>query len=105
MHIDALWRVYTIQLAHNLAAAHSERHSVIVLYREGKVQSWELKIRERVVRQAAHQHELALSRRLWQRPKKTCCVETLGLFEKSSSKYTAVRFSKFSCMSVEKKTI
>ena len=37
------------------------------------------RIRERMVRQAAHQHELALSRRLLRRPKKTRCVETLGL--------------------------
>ena len=39
MCIDALWRVYTIQFAHNLAAVHGELHSVIVLYKVGKVQS------------------------------------------------------------------
>ena len=39
MRIDALWCVYTIQFAHNVAAVHDEQHSVIVLYREGKVQS------------------------------------------------------------------
>ena len=41
MRIDALWRIYTIQLAHNLAAIHGQRHSVIMLYRERKVQSCE----------------------------------------------------------------
>ena len=41
------------------------------------------RIRERMVWQAAHQHELDLSRGLRRRPKKTRCVETLGLFEKS----------------------
>ena len=39
------------------------------------------------------------------RPKKTHCVKTLELFEKSSSKYITLRFCKFSCMSVEKRTI
>ena len=39
MRIDALWRVYTINFAHNLAAVHGEWHSVVVLYKEGKVQS------------------------------------------------------------------
>ena len=41
MCIDALWRVYTVQLALSLAAVHGEWHSVIVLYRKGKVQSCE----------------------------------------------------------------
>ena len=39
MHIDALRRIYTIQFAHNLAAVHGERYSVVVLYKERKVQS------------------------------------------------------------------
>ena len=39
------------------------------------------------------------------KPKKTCCVKMLRLFEKCSSRYTAVRFCKSSCMSVEKRTM
>ena len=46
MRIDALWRFYTIQLSHNLTAVHGERHSVVVLYREGKVQSCEGFVKE-----------------------------------------------------------
>ena len=103
MRIDVLWHVYTILFAHNLAAVHGEWYSVVVLYREGNAIM--RRIHERMVRQAAHQHELALLRMLQQRLKKTRCVETLGLFEKSSSKYTTVPFCKFSCMSVEKRTI
>ena len=60
------------------------------------------RICERMVQQAAHQNELALVRRLRQRPKKTPGIETLGLYEKSSSKYTTVHFREFSCMSLEK---
>ena len=56
------------------------------------------RLHEITVQQAAHQHELALLRRLWQRLKETRCVEKLRLFEKSSSKYTAVPFCKFSYM-------
>ena len=63
------------------------------------------RIHEGMVRHAAHQHELTLSRRLRKRPRKTRCVETLGFFKKSSSKYTAVHFCKFSCKSVETRTI
>ena len=51
MRIEALWRVYTIQLAHNLAAVHGEWHSVIVLYWEGKVQSCEGFLQEQFDRQ------------------------------------------------------
>ena len=39
MRTDALWCIYTTQFTHNLAAFHSEQHSVIVLCRDGKVQS------------------------------------------------------------------
>ena len=42
------------RFAHNLAAVHGERHSIVVLYREGKVQCMR-RIRERMVRQAAQQ--------------------------------------------------
>ena len=38
MRIDALWHVYTILFAHSLAAVHGKRFSVVVLYREGKMQ-------------------------------------------------------------------
>ena len=41
MRIDVLWHNYIIHFAHNLAAVHSEWHSVVVLYKEGKVQSFE----------------------------------------------------------------
>ena len=46
MHIDVLWRFYTIQFAHNLAAVHGERYTIIVLYTEGKVQSCEGFVKE-----------------------------------------------------------
>ena len=41
MCIDVLWRVYTIQFAHNLVTVYGEKHSVVVLYKQGKVQSCE----------------------------------------------------------------
>ena len=63
------------------------------------------RICERMVRQAAHQYEFTLLRILRQRLKKTRYVETLRLFVKTSSTYTVVHFRKFSCMSVEKRTI
>ena len=46
MRIDALWHVYTILFAHNLAAVHSERYFLVMLYREGKVQSSEGSVKE-----------------------------------------------------------
>ena len=46
MHIDALWHVYTILFAHNLAAVHDKWFSVIVLYREGKMQLCEGFVKE-----------------------------------------------------------
>ena len=46
MLIDALWHVYTILLAHDLAAVHGERYSLVVLYRKGKVQSCEGFVKE-----------------------------------------------------------
>ena len=41
MRIDTLWHDYTILFAHNLAAVHGKRYSLVMLYREGKVQSCE----------------------------------------------------------------
>ena len=46
MCIDALWRVYTIQFAHNLAAVHGQQHSVVVLHREAKMKSPEGFVKE-----------------------------------------------------------
>ena len=45
MCIDALWHVYIIHFAHNLAAVHGQQHS-IVLYREANVQSREGFVKE-----------------------------------------------------------
>ena len=46
MRIDALWPIYAILFVHNLAAVHGKRYSLVVLYREGKVQSCEGPMKE-----------------------------------------------------------
>ena len=85
--IDALWRVYivyTIRFAHNLAAVHGEQYSVVVLYREGKMQSYKGFVKEWFDRQHTNTSSLYWEGfgKGWKRH--ALCRKRSGLFEKSS---------------------
>ena len=104
MRIDVLWRVYTILFAHNLAAVHGERYSVVVLYREGKVQLCEGFVKEWSDRQ--HTNTSSVYREgLGEGQRRHAVSKYSSYLRKVLQSIPAVPFCKSSCMSVEKKTI